>query len=234
MGKTIFLKMFTQIFKTIKRYHLTPIHGPIFDYWLLRGLVGVVAFIFPFLVPISTGHFFDLPSISHSYHHTPGIEFFAGLLFFVGAFLTAYKGHTKLENIASTIGGICAICIAVFPTDKCIDVFSIPGIIHMITAVGLFIIIAYFSLVPFLIGAIDKLKDAKKANLPSKGINRRVWIYGICGAIIVITLVTYAIFAIFYEDFAQEHRLLFWAEFIALFVFGISWSVSSKRIPGFI
>lgn len=224
--------MFTQIFKTVKNYLLTPTQGEIFDYWLLRGLVGVVALIFPILVPISTGHFYDLPSISHSYHHTPGVEFFAGLLFFVGAFLSAYKGHTRLENIASTIGGICAICIAVFPTDECIDVLSTPGKIHMITAVGLFVIIAYFSLWPFLFGAIDKLKDAKKADLPWKGINRRVWIYGICGAIIVLTLVTYAIIAKFYENFAQEHRLLFWAEFIALFIFGISWSVSSKRVPG--
>ena len=41
---------------------------------------------------------------------------FVGLLFFIGGFLIAYTGDTGLENWGSTIAGVSAFGIALFPT----------------------------------------------------------------------------------------------------------------------
>ena len=71
------------------------------------------------------------------------------MLFIVGSFMWAYNGHTLLETIASKIASAAAVIVALFPTscDGC------PGdatsTIHFTAAGILFLILAFFCLVPF-------------------------------------------------------------------------------------
>ena len=196
----------------------------VFDYHFLRGLIGVVAFFLGPIVNIKAGE--DLSSISASYY-TGAIDVFVGLLFFVSAFLCAYNGHTKLERLISTIAAICAIGIAIFPTDLPSEDLSLIGGLHYFFAVLMFAILSYFCLKIFAPGA--KQKDQR-----FKGNRNRYYAYKLCGYCIILSMVGYALIRLIWgEGISTEFRVLFYAEAIALASFGIAWSISSKLIPLF-
>lgn len=54
-------------------------------------------------------------SISHFYHTQFLGPVFVGLLFFIGAFMVAYTGSTWIERAGSTLAGLCAFGVALFP-----------------------------------------------------------------------------------------------------------------------
>ena len=86
----------------------------VFDYRALRLLMGVIAIALPVVVSFRSS--IPLSSISASYY-TESRDFFVGLLFFVAAFLFAYKGNASTEGRASNIACLAAIMVAIFPTD---------------------------------------------------------------------------------------------------------------------
>jgi len=140
----------------------------VYNYLTLRLLVGLVAFTMPFIV----SKFFlnEIFSISASYH-TGTRDLFVGMLFIVGIFLLAYNGHTRGQAIASKVAGIAAIIAAIFPTSchNCKEYFTFCDIepasdIHNVAAAVLFLVLAYFCLVPFRKRAREKGKK-KEHNL---------------------------------------------------------------------
>ncbi|MEL7098712.1 MAG: hypothetical protein AAGM84_07785 [Pseudomonadota bacterium] len=84
----------------------------------LARLVGFTAIGLPILLAVGTviaaGCFRD--SISHFYHTQFMGGVFVGLLFFIGGFMIAYTGASWLERVGSTIAGLCAFGVALFPT----------------------------------------------------------------------------------------------------------------------
>lgn len=220
----------------------------IFDYKALRLMVGVIAFLLPWVVILATLHVTS--SISASYH-TDVRDIFVGALFVIGALFVAYNGHQvelndrnigqfwnwlstfwkaakdfrKLERkyeerVVSFLGGSAAVLAALFPTacDQCDP--DLKSRIHTIAAVILFSGVVYFCLVGFLDQA--RAKDGKKAKL-------RASIYRVCGwgiaAIMVGSVVApYAVTV----ELARAWSITFWAETLALWLFGIAWMTASK------
>ena len=84
----------------------------------LAQLGGFTAIGLPLILAIGTvigaGCFRD--SISHLYHTQFLGGVFVGLLFFIGGFMVAYTGDSWMESVGSTIAGLCAFGVALFPT----------------------------------------------------------------------------------------------------------------------
>ena len=84
----------------------------------LAALVGWVAIGLPLIMILGAalggGCFRD--SISHFYHAQFLGGIFVGLLFFIGAFLFAYSGDHWIETWGSTLAGVGALGVALFPT----------------------------------------------------------------------------------------------------------------------
>ena len=145
----------------------------VFDIRSLRLIIGALALAFPAVVYTLTGRI--TTSISASYHEPQTRDVFVGFLFILGALLVAYKGHRQWvplaeggslwvwvrrhqEDCISAVGGIAAICAALFPTacDEC--TLDTKARIHTIGGFLLFFNVAYFSLIAFLRSLNKKLK----------------------------------------------------------------------------
>jgi len=189
----------------------------VFDYRTLRLVVGFVAFTLPIIVSwISTT---PLSSISASYY-TEARDVFVGSLFIVGALLLAYKGHDRRQIWVSNLGAVAAVCTALSPTSSEACEGDIKSTIHYIAAFILFSTIAYFCLVAFR----NRVKDTKDP----KG-KLRARIYSVCGWVIVVVMLG-AVFANFLLPCETSGALsiTYWAEFAALWAFGVSWIVAGK------
>jgi len=184
--------------------------------------MGLIALTLPVAVSLTaklgTPSVSDLSSISYSYH-TGARNIFVGSLFVVSAFLWAYNGRSMCESIASKIGALGAILLAVAPTGNAVGVTSCITKLHYGGAVILFCVLAYFCFVPFQ-------KDTKGQG-GKKG--RRSMIYLICGSFMLVSMVFIA-YSVFYihPQTVWDYRLIYWGELVALVAFGIAWIVSGK------
>jgi hypothetical protein len=197
----------------------------VFDYLALRLLVGVIAMAMPIVVTLFAAQF--PPSISASYH-TPSRDLFVGMLFVVGVFLFAYKGHTVYQEWAANFAATAAIIAAIFPTScdgqNCplvlgfIDPF-IASDIHNYAALVLFLVLAYFCLFPFREKAREK---GPKGKLRSN-------IYITCGLVIIGCILAIIVAVnVLSDEVVNRLNIIYWAEFAALFFFGIAWFVAGK------
>lgn len=189
-----------------------------FDYRTLRLVIGLIAFLLPFVVSIIANT--TLASISGSYY-TEARDWFVGLLFIVGGFLLAYNGHTQVQANVSKVASVAAVGIAVFPTacDKCGT--TITSIIHFTSATILFSALAYFCLGPFreqLIGQGGK-----------KRLRRNIYL--LCGVTMIVCMLSIAGSNIILpSEVVQDLRIVYWGEAIALGAFGVAWFVSGKAL----
>jgi len=222
----------------------------VFNYLILRLIVGMIAFVLPPGVVIITAQITS--SISASYH-TLARDVFVGSLFVIGALLWAYngrrpdlteeqvsdfwKGLDKFwngaakfriaelkveERVISAIGGFAAVGAALFPTacDSC--TMDMKARIHVISAVILFSTIAYFCLVGFA----AQVKNPKATEVKKK---RRARIYSFCGWGIVIAMLGLVVTQVAMPVAARnELPFTFVAETVALWLFGFSWMTASK------
>lgn len=177
--------------------------------------IGILAFLLPLV--LFYGHmraecFRD--SISHSYYLPFWGDVFVATTCSVGLFLMFYRGQSRPERYLAVFGGLCAIMVAMNPTNGsgCDDMFAqsrilleshdedllksafpvdtFRGKFHLASAVALFIVLAVFNL--FIFTATDKNNDYQtKQDNPNK--RRRNAIYKICGWLMIITIATLAI-----------------------------------------
>lgn len=192
----------------------------VFDYRILRLIVGIIAFSMPFIVSLLSSS--RLSSISASYY-ADSRDAFVGMLFIVSALFWGYNGHSSKEAWASKGASIMAILIAIFPTrcDSCET--NIKSIIHYSAAFIMFSILTYFCFGPF--------REKTKGKGGKKGLRSKIyltcgWIMFGCMVIIGVT-----------EFFAIPIKVLsvtYWGEAIALGAFGIAWFVSGKCFSLFV
>jgi len=180
----------------------------VFDYHTLRGMVGLIAFAIPIVVLIFSSE--SKNSIS-AYYYTESRDLFVGMLCIVGAFLFAYNGHDTIQMISSKVAAFAALGVALFPTTHAGAEPSFTSYVHIASAVTLFAILAYFCSVFYL--RADK-----------KGKQLRAILYAICGGTIVLSLVAaaYGEFVLGADDLKRS-RVIFYAEWIALWAFGFAW-----------
>ncbi len=185
----------------------------VFDYRALRLIVGCIALALPWIVCLIADDV--LYSISHSYY-TSARDVFVGLMSVVAAFLIAYNGHSFRQACFATLAGVAALGIAWFPTEKCLDCqLGFQGVVHNVSALVLFLTLAYFCIGPFR----ENLNtNEKKPALRSK-------IYLLCGGLMILSILSIMITP---KAISIKYDVIFWAETIALSAFGVAWMVAGK------
>lgn len=191
----------------------------VFDYRLLRLAMGLIAFLLPLIVDLASSK--ALSSISAAYH-TEARDLFVGLLFVVGALLMAYRGHTARENRGANLAAVAAVMVALFPVPDVGEAVSWTTWVHYAAASGLFGILAWFCFGPF--------QERTRGRGGLKG--RRARIYRASGWTIVGSMAGLGVSGLLLDpDTSANYGVIYWAEFIALWAFGMAWITAGKVIP---
>ncbi|MBL0280914.1 MAG: hypothetical protein WBP31_15155 [Chitinophagales bacterium] len=208
----------------------------------LRRLIGILGISLPCLLIlflfINTGYKYPLYSISHYYYTRIGSVFII-IVSMLAFFLLVYKGRDPIDFYVSTIAGLCALSLVLFPTDnisqkyleecpKCnvtiLNDFPFRTLFHYIMSAGFLICLAFISIFIFT-----------KSNLPSKLRTKQKRIrnrfFRSCGFIMLFAiLVVFPGSQFINEDFYTKYDITFWMETIAVVAFGISWIIKGEMI----
>ena len=178
-----------------------------------------------------------LQSSVSAYYHTGMGNVFVGTLCAIGVFFYAYKGYTKGGDIDDKVGnfaGICAIGVALFPTEPSggIDIPpTLVGKAHVVFAALLFSTLAYFSLCLFRKSHPGLPRSSEKQNrdrvyrVAGYTILASIALIGILGGVRALGLVSQEV-----VQAVEAWNPAFWLESIALTAFGISWAVKGQAI----
>lgn len=208
------------------------------SYVRLRRLIGVTGILLPFLCVGGAALFAGTgmqPSVS-DYYQTSMRDLLVGLLVCVGALLATYRGYGLVDDVVTSLSGILAVGIAVFPFDYRtihppshlpVGIFQLEAATsdrcHMVCAVGFFLLLAFNSLFLFTRTGPDT------APTPAK--RRRNLVYRICGIAMFATLALLGI-ALLALPFPEVNRLclILYGEVVLLGAFGISWLVKGETL----
>jgi hypothetical protein len=179
------------------------------SYLFLRRGIGIVGVALPFVLILGRmlleRHLGILDSMS-AYYASVMRDVFVGSLWAIGIFLICYQ-YDRLDNIASTIAGVAAIFVALFPNPP----------VHQASAACFFIILAV--MVIFLFRRTDQEK-------PERRKRQRNMVYLICGIAIILCLVLIVVeHLLLGNSWLQSHHPLFWLEVLAIEAFGFAWFV---------
>lgn len=193
----------------------------------LRCIVGVLGMILAWIVlGLSLAFGYGWPdSISATYYCPPCITPFMIILGMSSVLLFTYKGYDIVDDILNTIAAACGLGICLFPTYNSdythVGTFQLPvnisDILHMITAIGFFGILAYNSLFQFTKGATIMTPEKKKRNI----------IFRVCGIGMIVSFIALP-FAVL--GFINIPHIIWWIEMIALTFFGVSWLTKANCI----
>ncbi len=195
----------------------------------LRLGVGVLGFLLPIALPLgnslTSARIALLDSMSASYY-THMRNVFVGGLCAVGVFLICYR-HDRREDRLSSVAGVLAIGVALFPTEPPSVLVPHPsgvqttvGMLHLAFAAGLFGVLGYFCLRLF-------------ADSPAAGRRRpaRDWVYLVCGWVIVAGVLTVAVAGVLHLARDWPLTLPYLGEAVSVFAFGVAWLVKSEAVP---
>jgi hypothetical protein len=213
------------------------------NYLIFRNAIGVIGIATPILLIllsgiITAGDYWIQPSISHYYYSVMHFLFLF-ILILLGSFLIFYKGNGKVkwEDIISTLAGISAFLVAIFPTEY--DGFNGNpflnvenwkpwfNYLHFGSAAILFLCFAYFCFIIF-----QKSDHIIKTEEDEIKKNNRNKIYTICGILILFSIIMIAIFSFIFNDFANKNFInyIFYFECVALWAFGFSWIIKGSEL----
>jgi hypothetical protein len=195
----------------------------------LRCWIGVLGMLLPIIVLVlSVAYGFRFPnSISETYYISTCITPFMIILGAAGILLMNYSGYDKVDDILNTLAGIFALGVCFFPcysvnAPVTVGTFNIPvalsDILHTISAICFFGILAYNSLFQFTKGAADPTLEKKKRNV----------IFRICG---IGMIASFVLLPIVVFGIVNIPHVIWVIETIALFFFGISWLTKANCIP---
>jgi len=209
----------------------------------LRKLVGILGmtlplFLYLFLF-IDSGFTSVLPSISH-YYYTRACSVFIITVSILAIFLIIYKGNSKRGYYISTISGIAAILLLLFPTDNlfpklhgiyykvsvtCLKDSPFRTYFHYIQSAIFLLGLAYMSYFLFPEKTGIDLKHNKLMGVRNIIFRTTAIIMAI--ALLIIFLGS---FNLFNCNFYLTNSITFWMEVICLESFGISWMVKGEFI----
>ena len=159
-------------------------------------------------------------SISATYYLAPALT---GILTTAAIVLMCYDSYEPIDDIITTLSGVCGLLIVLFPCHCCISpdkvgLFQLPAnishIIHSVSAVCFFLLLAFNSLFLFTKSKVEEINQTKQKK--TRNIIYRVCGYGMLAALILMPLPIHF--------FAKT----FIVETIALTFFGVSWLVKGQ------
>ena len=199
----------------------------VLSYLGLRKAVGIIGIALPFVLAFGK-IWLESPGIQSSisaYYYTVMRDVFVGSLCAIAIFLMSYRYELD-DDIAGDVACIFALGVALFPTTpelNATDRDKIIGVVHLISAAGFFLTLAFFSFVLFRRTHKDKPRTPMK-----------VWrdrVYAVCGIVIFACVILAAIVGFMSSD-SPIKRLdpVFWLEATAIVAFGISWFTKGEAI----
>jgi len=190
----------------------------------LALLLGGLAIALPSTLYLGNLYIFGvthiLSSIS-SYYHSQMRDVFVGSLFVMGFFLISYEGYSPFERLFSSLGGVLALLVALFPTPMTDQPRELPGTIHLVSAGTFYLILAFFCLFQFTKSDPNSPKTVRK--------RIRNFIYRLAGLVMIASLVLLIL---------TELKVLlppidtstFWLEYLANIAFGTAWLIKGEGI----
>ncbi len=201
-------------------------------YMRIRNICGLLGVVLPWLALFSAGIKAVHPSpewwwsISATYYQSPAL---VGVLTPASIVLLCYEGYNRLDNIITTLSGICGLGIVLFPCNVGwivegvpVGFFQIPieisNILHSLFAALFFLLLAFNSAYLFTKTGASPMTDRKRM---------RNLVYRICGAGMLLFEIAFAVVVI--ADAPGYCTML--VEIVLLHLFGISWLVKGEAIP---
>ena len=161
-----------------------------------------------------------------AYYDTVMRNVFVGFLFAIGVFLFSYTGHEAsadkrrfepTDDVAGNLACAFALGVALFPVSGS----GLVPTLHFVSAVGMFLTLAYFSLFLF----------TKTGGYPTKEKKARNKVYMACGAVILACISLIAVYEAVLEGTSiASIKPVFWLETLALWAFGFSWFVKGETL----
>jgi hypothetical protein len=165
-------------------------------------------------------------------------EVFEGILFAIGCVLISYRGYDPLEYSASHLAGMFAVIVAFFPNHGEL------GAYHFISAVGLFLVLAFFPLFLWTrtggppkgfrdtITNFFRLDQALMNPGMTKQKRARNTIYVICGFVILAGIVLSGLCDIFWQNtpFFSLKPVLFF-EWAMVWAISLAALVKGRALP---
>ena len=193
----------------------------VISYLTLRRAIGLLGILFPVLLAGLCWGFGDCnglePAIS-DYYHTDVRDLFVGILFTIGWFLFSYKGYEKADDIAGDLACAFALGVALFPTNSEV---ALVRTLHFVCALGLFLVLAYFSLFLF--------RKSCKTPTPQKLMRNKVYL--VCGILMLLCIALIGAYFAWGEGSSlDEIQPVFWLESLALWAFGFSWITKGEML----
>lgn len=185
----------------------------------LRAMIGWLGMLLPWIVVLLVGGF---PSSISATWYTNACTVFMIILGAASFLLISYKGYQKIDDIILTCSGIAGLMVCLFPcqtsgAEAYVGTFmvkaNVSGIIHNISAIIFFLLLAYNSFFLFTKTSGEITKKKKIRNI----------IYRICGAGMIGS------FAILLFPYFYIKTWL--VEAIALFFFGVSFLTKADIYP---
>ena len=208
----------------------------IHNYESQRFLIGLSAFLLPFLVTIVYGRI--ISSIS-AYYFTVSRNVFVGLLFITGFFLFVYNGKYYYEALISKIAALCAVGTALAPTGFPDDIVEnrehLAAVIREAELLHYIFSILLFAQLIFLCLCFARRARIKKESreIDDRQAGKRRIIYFVCAGLMSAGLLAYPVLWIIFP-FSQadlnRFHLLFYAESAALIAFGTAWFTAGKPV----
>ncbi|HET7287762.1 MAG TPA: hypothetical protein VFI71_09845, partial [Pyrinomonadaceae bacterium] len=205
----------------------------IISFFKLRKAIGLLGLLMPLLVRFGAWLLERIPSHDSisAYYYTSMRDVFVGVLAATGVFLFCYRGPERQDNILTNIAGLCAIGIALFPTEPIyhpliserynttsLECYSNHGPLgfHIYAVAAFFLIISYLAICRFPLRSRPELTKQKL---------KRNWIYRICGVVMIVMLILIVVIKAI-----APTKSIFLPETIAIVAFGVAWLVKGQAI----
>jgi len=197
------------------------------SYLFLRRAIGLIGALLPIVLPLgyslSTGRWQLLASVS-SYYYSDMRNVFVGSLCAVGVFLVCYR-YRHWDDVFATIGGACAIGVAVCPTKPAVAsrLAATVGVLHVVFAALFLVNMALICW--FLFTMSDDPAEQRSAAK-----NARNLVYRVCAVLVVVFTALAGLSSLVSQSFADAVHPLFWCEALATFAFGFAWFVKGETL----
>ena len=192
-------------------------------YLSLRIGVGVIGAALPIVLWAGGEliHGTSLRSSMSAYYHTDMQDVFVGALFAVGVALYLYKGFSSEENVALSLAGVSAVCVALFPT-RAGDEWVFANVVHAVAAILFFACLAYVSVFRAS-DTLSLIRDTGRARRLQR------WYRWLGAAMLASPLV--AVVAVWVlRPSGSEPSLVFFVEAFGVWAFAAYWLVKSWEL----
>src|SRR5690349_11377975 len=105
-------------FQGDRKMDRSPGAGLVRSYLTLRKAIGILGILLPILVMAGGTSRYGLQGSISAYYYTNMRDIFVAQLCMVGVFLYTYRGFDRADDLLTSISGVLAVGIALFPTRR--------------------------------------------------------------------------------------------------------------------